>query len=116
MRLVKEDSQYVFLCDYAERFVAKGAGFTWDKNNRRWRTENPRVALKLAAYADDRLRAELLPEAEGLPDPDKATLTFDGTTWKYYSPYEFNRYAKDAGMRVSKVPVWHWWTEDIAIA
>lgn len=116
MRLVKEDNLYVFLCDYTERFAAKGAGFSWDKNKRRWKTENPRIALKLAAYADDELRAELLPEAEGLPDPDKATLTFDGTTWKYYSPYEFNRYAKDAGMRVSKVPVWHWWTEDIAIA
>lgn len=116
MRLIRENNIYVFLCEYSERFVAKGAGFTWSRDNRHWRTENARVALKLAAYADDELRAELLPEAEGLSDPDKATLTFDGQTWKYFSPANLNRYAKDAGMRVSKVPAWHWWTEDIAIA
>src|SRR5437899_2828503 len=118
MRLIRDQSnRFIFICGYEERFTAKEAGFAWNPDLRCWWTQNPRCAIKLAAYADDELRRELLSAAANLPDPDKATLLRDPAgVWRYYSPARWNDYPKKAGFRVSKDPVFHWWTESVDAA
>lgn len=110
MRLIKtQDGEYVFFCTFAEKLHA--FGFSWDKNLRCWRTKNPAIAIKCAAWADDALRAELEQTARDLPDPTKAILTLKDGVYRFYSPFKWNHFAKDAGFRAVKEPYWHWWTE-----
>jgi SWI/SNF-related matrix-associated actin-dependent regulator of chromatin subfamily A-like protein 1 len=115
MRLIKaKDGRYVFFCTFAEKRNA--AGFRWDRDNRFWVTENPRIALRVAAYADDALREELISIAGDAPDPDRACLGLSGQVWRWTSPMVWNYPAKQAGFRLTKEPYPHWWTDDIAIA
>lgn len=115
MRLIKTpEGEYLFFCTFAEKRAA--FGFQWDKAQKLWRTRNPAIAIKCAAYADDSLRAELLAEAQNVPDPDKATLTFKEGVWRYFSPIRLNAYAKLAGFRATDKPYWHWWSEDLNCA
>lgn len=112
MRLIKTpEGEYVFFCTFSEKSHA--FGFAWDKQFRCWRTKNPAIAIKCAAWADDELRDELEAAAKDLPDPTKAILTLKDGVFRYYSPYQWNHFAKDAGFRAAKEPYWHWWTEEI---
>src|SRR5207253_4609086 len=56
--------------------LVKGADFQFDgqANPKVWHTSSARRALKLAAYADDRLRERVLSDAEGEPDPDACRI------------------------------------------
>lgn len=116
MRLIRDQNRFVFIATYDERHIPKQAGFSWDKNLRVWWTTNARAALKLAGYADDALRRELLTAAESIPDPDRCTLVLEGTVFRYFSPVALNDHAKKAGFRWAKVPVFYWWTEDLSAA
>jgi len=60
VRLRREGRAYVCECDYEERLIPKRAGFRWHGIiARAWATYDPQVALKLARFADEPLRAEL---------------------------------------------------------
>lgn len=119
MRLIKTpDARYVFFCEYQWYTQHKDLvfGWQWDKQNRFWFTKNPRLAIKCAAWADDELRTELEAAAQDLPDPTKAILAYKDGIFRYYSPFQWNHFAKDAGFRAMKEPYWHWWTEDVSAA
>lgn len=59
MRLVKHGGEWVAVSRYEEREIAKGAGFRWDPDRKRWYTRIPDVAARLRAYADPDVAAEL---------------------------------------------------------
>ncbi|HEV8513597.1 MAG TPA: DEAD/DEAH box helicase [Cyclobacteriaceae bacterium] len=56
VRLIKETDTFYLKISYEERGIASGAGFTWDRDSKRWMTKDVDVAIKLAAYAGDDLR------------------------------------------------------------
>ena len=57
---------YICISAYAEKEIPKNAGFIWDKIvPRAWATKMPRVAAKLAAYADSTCRDILLAVRDG---------------------------------------------------
>lgn len=118
MKLTKQNGRFVFLCTIAERFPAREAGFQWNSREAPnvWSTDSARRALKLAAYAEDDLRAEILRLAQSEPDPDRITLLFDNQTYRYFSPYEYKELARNAGMRYAKHPRPHWYTQDAETA
>ena len=43
---------YIFHCTFDERYLAKAAGFIWNRDLKRWQTEKIRAAAKLREYAD----------------------------------------------------------------
>lgn len=60
MRLYTEGDRFWLESTYAEKDVAKLAGFRWDPARRRWYTQEAIKAAKLAAYADAELRNRLV--------------------------------------------------------
>ncbi len=59
MRLVKLDDIFIFQCTYYEKDIAKGAGFLWNPDSKRWYTKSVDSAIKLSDYASDELREEM---------------------------------------------------------
>lgn len=51
--------RWVFVCDYANRHMAKDQGFWWDKESKEWFTTDPFMAMKLIHYADEVTRSKL---------------------------------------------------------
>lgn len=113
-KLIHNGARYVYLCEINERFPAKEAGFAFNRPEApmQWSTDSARRALKLAAYADDELRARILAEAKAEPDPDRITLTYDGECYRFYSAFQYKDLAKDAGFQFARSPRSHWWTTD----
>ena len=64
MKLVSAGGRYIAQCTFDERLVPKAAGFRWDPTVKQWWTTDTQRASKLAAYADDKLRAALEPIAQ----------------------------------------------------
>lgn len=120
MKLVKDSSsdRYIFHCAISDRFPARDAGFQFNSKGAPgvWSTDSARRALKLAAYADDDLRDQIIRDAQNEPDPDRITLTFDGQTYRYFSPFAYKELAKQAGMQFAKHPRPCWWTADAETA
>ena len=50
---------YIFECSYYDREVAKGAGFGWHNEFRKWWTSSKRAASELRQYADSTCKKEL---------------------------------------------------------
>lgn len=118
MKLARENDRYVFYCEIQERFPARDAGFAWNLPVAPgvWSTDSARKALKLAAYADDELRASIFEAAQLEPDPDRISLTFDGTTFRFHAPFAYRELAKNAGFAYAKHPRPHWWSADTEAA
>jgi SWI/SNF-related matrix-associated actin-dependent regulator 1 of chromatin subfamily A len=116
LKLTQDPStkRYVFWCAIHERFPAREAGFQFNNqlNPGQWSTDSARRALKLAAYAEEPLRARILEAAKGEVDPDRITLTYDGQTYKFFAPFQYKELAKQAGMVFAKHPHPCWWTTD----
>lgn len=51
--------RWIFVCDYANRHMAKDQGFWWDKDAKEWFTTDPFMAMKLIHYADEVTRSKL---------------------------------------------------------
>jgi len=49
--------RFLFKCSFAERHLAKDAGFQWDNERKHWFTRVHGRAQDLEAYADDRAKA-----------------------------------------------------------
>lgn len=59
MKLEYANKRFVAISTYEEKEIPKGAGFFWDKDAKRWFTQDPAKAVKLAQYADESARAML---------------------------------------------------------
>lgn len=118
MKLARENGRYIFYCEINERFPVKDAGFQWNAKvmPNVWSTDSARKALKLAAYADDELRASIFEAAQIEPDPDRISLTFDGTTYRLWRPWAYRELGSNAGMGYAKHPRPHNWTCDVEAA
>lgn len=60
MKLTRDGGVYVLESTFAEREAPKQAGFRWDPQQRRWWTNDPDRAARLAEYGDDDCRDDLL--------------------------------------------------------
>lgn len=120
-KLVKVGSRWHFLTNWSERNLVprKGNGHAYMQWNRLpespkvWSTDIARVAAMVAEFADDETRADIIALAGKEPEPDVATLLFDGATYRYYSGFEQKDAARDAGFTFTREPSpAHWWTQD----
>jgi hypothetical protein len=113
-KLIHNGTRYVYLCEINERFPAKEAGFSFNRPEApmQWSTDSARRALKLAAYADDEIRARILAEAKSEPDPDRISFTFDGSCYRAFTPFAYKDLCKDAGFQFAREPRPHWYTVD----
>ncbi len=59
MQLIKQDTRWVAVSSFEERFIPKDARFRWDPARRQWWTDKLETAAKLAAYATGEVLAEL---------------------------------------------------------
>ena len=59
VKIHKEGSRYVADSLFEERHLLKAARWRWDPDDRRWWTDDPQRAARLAGYADDGVRSEL---------------------------------------------------------
>jgi len=62
MKLIKVGRNYIFQCSYGEKDVPKKAHFYWNdaETPRLWSTRSSKVAARVAEYADEPLRSELI--------------------------------------------------------
>jgi SWI/SNF-related matrix-associated actin-dependent regulator 1 of chromatin subfamily A len=58
-RLIKDGKWFVADVEYNDRFIAKDAGFQWDKKNKVWKTDQLDTAYKLVQFADPHLVSEM---------------------------------------------------------
>jgi superfamily II DNA or RNA helicase len=131
MKLRRDDqiAGWIFDCAQTEREVASSNGFQAYYANvngvrqfRFWYTTNARVALKLAGYCDDDQERERILRLAALePDPDKATLVWDGEMYRYYTPvtnfWAYNGPPKQSSFRFAKDPKRSfWWSQDEELA
>jgi SWI/SNF-related matrix-associated actin-dependent regulator 1 of chromatin subfamily A len=56
MLLTHNGFRFIFRCSFEDRKVPRGAGFSWDSSGNYWYTMDPRGALRLRAYADERAK------------------------------------------------------------
>lgn len=106
---------WIFRCELRENPIARRAGFfKFDSELNAWTTRRARVAINLAAYADDDLRAEILTRAESEHDTDNYIyLERDGAgVYRYYSDIRANHCAQANNFRFASEPEAHWWTMD----
>jgi SWI/SNF-related matrix-associated actin-dependent regulator 1 of chromatin subfamily A len=80
MKLIEKDGTYRTISMFEERAIPKNAGFTWNKADHCWETNDPAKAALLAEYAEEELRGRLRQFVESAIALSKASAVPPPTT------------------------------------
>lgn len=103
--LTEENGIYVFHCVYAEKHLAKEAGFRWDMEKKRWFTREKARAAKLIEHAAPACRLILeksfiryFPDQKVIERDDKKLFPFQRVSAEFCLKRSFAYVANDMGL------------------